>query len=483
MILAWMGYAAGVGLLLAAGAWAGERCCQAMGWPVRFPWMGALALVVLIPLAARAPAPETPANPPSAMTAPEREVEAAAPVAAGPEWERAAIIAWAAASLATLVVFGVIVGAMAHSSRRWPRRSVDGGDVHVSERFGPALVGVARPKVVIPEWLLRASPRIGQVAILHEREHARARDHLILLAGALIAALFPWSPAIWWMVRNLRGAVEIDCDRRVIASGIPTTEYGTLLLAIGAGRRGRWAFAPTFAEPRHSLERRLKMMADGTRGWSPFKAGALGILSIAALVAACDTEAPTALDDALLDVLASPEADGSDAPVNDALRIGSTLDGSPPLIFLNGVELDGGIASLGSLDPDDIERIEVIKGPAAAALYGDRAEVGVIQIFTHGASDPPGDETPPGDDAAADETEHPRTSMGRRERAPSPLFPAAIARQLMTLRGDLEMEVDATEPNSVHVRHSGHPADWPIVWRIATQLLAGTPGASTPQPS
>jgi TonB-dependent SusC/RagA subfamily outer membrane receptor len=34
------------------------------------------------------------------------------------------------------------------------------------------------------------------------------------------------------------------------------------------------------------------------------------------------------------------------------------------------------------LDPDDIESVEVIKGDAAARLYGDRGANGVIQITT-----------------------------------------------------------------------------------------------------
>ncbi|HEY9516985.1 MAG TPA: carboxypeptidase-like regulatory domain-containing protein, partial [Gemmatimonadaceae bacterium] len=81
----------------------------------------------------------------------------------------------------------------------------------------------------------------------------------------------------------------------------------------------------------------------------------------------------------------------------------SILGGSEPLYVVDGVIVDNssdalislsanadrGNASLSNalsdLDPDDIERIEVLKGAAAAALYGSRANNGVIQIFTkHG---------------------------------------------------------------------------------------------------
>ncbi|MDE0473770.1 MAG: TonB-dependent receptor plug domain-containing protein [Gammaproteobacteria bacterium] len=401
MIFWWMGYAAGIGVLLAAGAWAGERLCESMGWPRRFPWVAALMLAVVIPLSARAPTPvlEVSATAPSPVTSVVQTADPAVPAISGTGWERAAIVAWGAASLATLLVFGAILGLMARSRRRWPRRSVDGEDVYVSEGFGPALIGVTRPSVVIPDWLLCAGDRAGRVAILHEREHARAGDHLTLLYGAVIGALLPWSPAVWWMVRNLRGAVEIDCDRRVIASGIPADDYGKLLLAIGVGPQRRWVLTPALLESRHSLERRLKIMAARKMKWSPLRAVTLAGVTVAALVVACDTNAPTALDDALLDVLANPEAaadgDGSGDP--RAVQFRGNLDGAPPLIFVDGVEVEGGTAALSSLNPDDIESIEVIKGEAAAGMFGDRGERGVIRITTKQLAPEQDGEPPPGD--------------------------------------------------------------------------------------
>ena len=63
-----------------------------------------------------------------------------------------------------------------------------------------------------------------------------------------------------------------------------------------------------------------------------------------------------------------------------------------PLIFIDGirvVEGQPGLAvggqtadRLNNLNPDDIESIEVVKGPAAATLYGADASAGVIQIIT-----------------------------------------------------------------------------------------------------
>ena len=126
-------------------------------------------------------------------------------------------------------------------------------------------------------------------------------------------------------------------------------------------------------------------MAAKKMKWSPLRATALGGLALAALLIACDTDAPTGIDDALLDVLSGPEAaadaDGAGGP-SSAMQIRGVLgDGPQPLIFVDDVEVSDGSA-LQSLNPDDIDSIEVIKGPAAAELYGERAEEGVIRIFT-----------------------------------------------------------------------------------------------------
>ena len=64
---------------------------------------------------------------------------------------------------------------------------------------------------------------------------------------------------------------------------------------------------------------------------------------------------------------------------------------SAPLIYVDGVRIDsnyskvGGARQAGTIDrlnPNDIERIEVIKGAAAATLYGTEASSGVIHIIT-----------------------------------------------------------------------------------------------------
>jgi TonB-dependent SusC/RagA subfamily outer membrane receptor len=73
----------------------------------------------------------------------------------------------------------------------------------------------------------------------------------------------------------------------------------------------------------------------------------------------------------------------------------SFISGSDPLYIVDGIIIDNGSAQLADLgirsnpqnrladlNPNDIERVEIIRGAAAAALYGSRANNGVVQIFT-----------------------------------------------------------------------------------------------------
>jgi len=75
--------------------------------------------------------------------------------------------------------------------------------------------------------------------------------------------------------------------------------------------------------------------------------------------------------------------------------VASVSLGSQPLIYIDGVRVDnsaergpdtgsasGNASALSDLNPEEIESIEVTKGPSAATLYGTEASAGVIQIIT-----------------------------------------------------------------------------------------------------
>ena len=393
----WMLYTALVAGLVAGGALALERLVGTSGRPRRFVWLAALALAVAIPAtggdrqrgASAVPEP-TLAEPPAIGDAPARNhwiVIPPLPVPEGAQPARIAVLIWGASSLACMTALGGVLVAVTRRRRRWERRRVDGSPVYVSRRFGPALVGVAKPSVVVPAWVVALEPPERAAIIRHEAEHARARDHLTLLCGSLVAAAFPWSPAIWWMYRRLRAAVELDCDQRVLASGIDVADYGDVLLDAGSRSRGRWGFAPAMGQPESLLERRLKTMSEKRKKLSGGCGALLVAVAVGTVVVACDTPVPAEVRDG--------SGEGTlEERIEHLMRwsgIGST---PPPLLYVD----DERIRETGDLpesvrmwfdsgfgESDVIDRVVVVMGYAAAQLFEDvetEGGGGAFRIFT-----------------------------------------------------------------------------------------------------
>lgn len=452
-MVTWMAYAAGVAGLLAAGAFLLDKVSEQTGWPRRFAWLAGLTLALLVPLSASRPSPTTPTEPmprsdvptadaapdtpaglPSAVLIGETTDPGGKPVAAPGPAERAALLLWGSTSLAALLLICMVLAAAALARRRWDRRQVAGEDIYVSRGFGPALVGVARPAIVIPGWVVRLGDAVVATVVRHEREHARAGDHLALLCAGIVVALMPWNPAVWWMFLRLRAAVEIDCDRRVLASGIHPSEYGDLLIDIGAGRPARYPFALTMAGSGSLLERRLKAMGNHKEKARRSVLALLGCLALGAVAAACGMSAPTGILPAVNSVLEDigPSADESPADANTPAEEPPAKQGNPdaeaptdqgvagakailaatdengrtrirginespalsltpdgvardPLVLVDGMLLDGGLKKLLASEPLDIEGIGYRREPAWFGDFGDIGSRGIVIIRTRGS--------------------------------------------------------------------------------------------------
>lgn len=73
-------------------------------------------------------------------------------------------------------------------------------------------------------------------------------------------------------------------------------------------------------------------------------------------------------------------------PPSITLRGATSLNASGrdqgPMVIVDGVIVSGNQRALADIDPSSIESIEIVKGAAAASLYGSRAANGVIQVQT-----------------------------------------------------------------------------------------------------
>jgi hypothetical protein len=192
---------------------------------------------------------------------------------------------------------------------------------------------------------------------MHEQEHIRARDPLLLAAGCLVVALIPWNPLAWWMLLRLRLAVELDCDTRVLRGGVRPQTYGSLLIDMAGRGPGLSLGVPALAGSPSTLERRLRAMTTRLPRFAALRASALGTLGFAALVAACETRMPTAPEIDEMNVTAA-EAQGKNFGI-------ASKDGQVTY-FVDGKQVSAEEAR--ALGGDKIVRMEMVRAQAGEGV-------------------------------------------------------------------------------------------------------------------
>ncbi|HVX39935.1 MAG TPA: M56 family metallopeptidase [Gemmatimonadaceae bacterium] len=374
MIASWMSYAALVGALVTVAALAIDRVAEARGWTRRFVWFGAVVAMIAWPLldvvGRLLPRPTTPAALlPFTLTVQPMRVVADQSLRATVTTfvDRGLLVAWVALScvLVARLVMGMI--ALRRSRRAWPTRDVDGSPVKISSNVGPAVIGLHAMDVVLPEWTLALDAPLRAMVLRHEEEHRSARDPHLLFVAALAAALMPWNVALWYSVRRLRLAIELDCDARVLRAHPAPERYGLLMLTI-AQRRGLapTLFAPMLSEPTSQLERRITAMQRSTHRL--VRATMIGGMCVAAgaLALACSlqTETPTAPGPKAKATAMASNQTYFEFQVEQTARPvpGSTAPRYPDL--LRSANIEGEVLAQFVVDPDstvDMRTFKVLK--------------------------------------------------------------------------------------------------------------------------
>ena len=173
---------------------------------------------------------------------------------------------WLALS-AGLALWALIgIGKLLRRGRAWEPGTLLGRTVLWSRDTGPAIVGLFRPRVVLPAWVADADASKQKLILAHEEEHRRAGDGILRFAMATLLIAIPWNPFLWLHYRRLCLAIELDCDHRVVKR-LPDRRwhYGDLLVRAAARRGIRPGFAPTaFADRRSFLEKRIgRLLSEG----------------------------------------------------------------------------------------------------------------------------------------------------------------------------------------------------------------------------
>jgi bla regulator protein blaR1 len=310
-MLAWMLYVIMVTLLLSVGADVAERAARLSRGGTRWVWLTAIVASLAIPTVIASVTVQLPnvANPTVAqkiIVLRQATTQALSPVtwisgtATAPSgwqtFDSLLTLLWRGASVAMLV--GLIASAvhLALRKRKWKPATVAGVDVLVTQDVGPAVVGLLRPRIVVPHWVTLAIAR-NQAAILsHEQSHLDAGDPRLFTLALALLVFMPWNLPLWWQLRRLRYAIEVDCDARVLKGGIDPTHYGETLISVCERQSAYVGAVAAMSESRSFLEERLRIMLSTPVKWRRAGIATFAGISLALTALAAQVSPPNTVD-------------------------------------------------------------------------------------------------------------------------------------------------------------------------------------------
>ena len=312
MIAAWMVYVAVITVLSGLVALAAEWALRAMRFPARFAWLAAIVLIFFFAALAAVShpasqaesngvlsqriAPATATNglstPPSGRIAQSNSVLFIEPSSPLVKLDVPLMIVWGVASIVGLLAIISSAIRIRILRRKWREEIIEGVPVYVSHDVGPAVSGIISYSIVVPQWIFDIASEHRRLIIAHEREHIREADPGALFIGALAIVAMPWNVVLWYVVRRLQMATEIDCDQRVLKLIPEPVAYANLLLDVGERALTSTIPIAALAERPSLLQTRIEKMTE-KQPRSPWMKSALAATGAAAVFfVACQTPRP-----------------------------------------------------------------------------------------------------------------------------------------------------------------------------------------------
>ena len=360
-MIAWMLYTVIVGCCAVVAAAAAEWLLRVQRRPIRFVWIVAaglsMALAASAPLRTRlATHSTTPQLEPASLVLVQtslHSVERRVPPSVLP-WM---VALWGLSTLLVALSFLTVYRRVRRARLSWPVVELLDQRVRISPTIGPLVMGLVRPEIIVPRWVLDRTREEQRLILAHEAAHLRARDPILLGTACALVALMPWNPALWIILSRVRLAIEVDCDTRVLRGGVSARSYSSLLVDVAEHAMPLRLAATALTD--HSSHLRQRILAMQPRRFShPLLRGlSAALLGIVALLAACEAKMPTA---AQIDQMDARSAESS------ARQFGLVSD-TAITWFVNGVRVSGVEAK--KIAEDSIAQVEINKVEGHPRIY------------------------------------------------------------------------------------------------------------------
>lgn len=205
-------------------------------------------------------------------------------------------------------------------------------------------------------WIfISKSTAVTKEIILHERAHARMLHWVDTLFIEGVHILFWYNPAVWYMRSAVRENSEYLADRCVLKQGIERKQYQYSLVNLHFEKSEN--IVATYFNNSQIKNRIIMMNKSENRPLTILKYSVLPLLIL--LLSVTTARSSEYVDSTYQTEEAQPMSD-------------------KPLYIVDGVEVTPQIAN--SIDTEKIESIDVLKGDAAIAKYGKKAQNGAVSI-------------------------------------------------------------------------------------------------------
>ena len=296
-------------LLLSGAALAAERSARLRRARTRWIWVVTVLASLAVPtviasVSIQIPSLVTPAVTRKIGTLREMTAVHLAPLAwvsertvnsaAAPNLNRTLRRCWLTVSVALFVALLLNGAYSSWRKRQWRMGTVAGSTVYIAPDAGPAVVGLLRPRIVLPGWLTETSQSHQGMVIAHEQAHLSGRDPQVLTVALFLLVLMPWNLPLWWQLRRLRYAIEVDCDARVLERGVDTRQYGETLIHVSERPVAYVGSVAAMAESRSFLEERITLMVTDPVRWGSVATVVFGCLALALFAFAAEVTPPNA---------------------------------------------------------------------------------------------------------------------------------------------------------------------------------------------
>ena len=270
----------------------------------------------------------------------------------------------------------------------WSCARVAGTRILLSQDFGPAIVGVLHPEIVVPQWITELDEPSRRAIVAHEAEHLRAHDPALLFAGLVVAVLMPWNIGLWLCWRGLRRTIELDCDARVLAGGVEGSDYANVLLGAWQRARSSWLPSTAFAERASGLGKRVEhMMRPEPRRRVMRTIIGIGVATSLVFFAGATPSAGQGVEQAggpyplvIIDGVKRPELPPR-FRYTGAVVAETTTTPTFRITYRGPTKLDSAANKLYPSD-DEISSFQRIDAPASVVHFGPEAKYGAMLYYT-----------------------------------------------------------------------------------------------------